>query len=168
MIDAAFCRTMARYNRWQNNSLAAAADKLSDEERGRDRGAFFGSIAGTLNHLLWGDTIWMSRLDGWAPPAGGIAESPRLTADWGAWKAARRDADARIADWADRLADADLQGELAWFSRALGREVEKPKWLCVQHFFNHQTHHRGQVHAMITAAGGRPDDTDLFIMPDDA
>ena len=61
MISVEFVRTMARYNRWQNRSLYAAADTLSSEERRKDRGAFFGSIEGTLNHLLWGDMMWLHR-----------------------------------------------------------------------------------------------------------
>jgi uncharacterized damage-inducible protein DinB len=68
-------------------------------------------------------------------------------------------------DWADRLEAAALAGELTWFSGAIGAEVRKPRWLLVTHMFNHQTHHRGQVHCMLTQAGGRPRDTDLPLMP---
>jgi len=168
MITAAFCQTMARYNRWQNKGLLREADALTESERKAERGAFFGSIEATLNHLLWGDTIWMSRFDRWKKPSVGIPDSGRFTANWIMYRAARGDADARIVSWADKLTDGDLQGDLAWYSGALGANVQKPKWLCIQHFFNHQTHHRGQVHAMLTAAGRKPDDTDLFIMPKDA
>src|SRR4029450_9880640 len=70
MIDAAYVQRMARYNRWQNESLYGAAGTLSDAERRRARGAFFGSIHATLNHVLWGDRIWMSRLAGTAKPEG--------------------------------------------------------------------------------------------------
>ncbi|KMW57048.1 DinB family protein [Candidatus Rhodobacter oscarellae] len=168
MITPEFCRTMARYNAWQNKSLQVAADGLAEDARRADRGAFFGSIFGTLNHLLWADTIWMSRFDGWRKPKGGISDSPRFTSEWVALKAARGDADQRIKTWARRLTEADLQGDLAWFSGALGANVQKSYGFCVQHFFNHQTHHRGQVHAMLTAAGAKPADTDLFIMPEDA
>lgn len=166
MISAEFCQAMSRYNRWQNKGLMAEVEKLDEGARSFDRGSFFGSILGTMNHLLWGDTIWMSRFDGWRKPKGGIRESPRFTASWVTYKAARGDADARIVSWADKLDEAALAGDLAWYSGALGANVQKPKWLCIQHFFNHQTHHRGQIHAMLTAAGGRPDDTDLFIMPE--
>ncbi len=55
MINIDYIRTMARYNAWQNQSVFAAADTLDDEARNMDRGAFFKSIHGTLNHLLWGD-----------------------------------------------------------------------------------------------------------------
>ena len=157
---------MARYNAWQNKSLIDAAEALSSEARGMDRSAFFGSIEGTLNHVLWGDTIWMARFAGWRKPKVGIPDSPRFTTDWVRYKAARGDADSRIIRWADEITLNDLAGDLAWFSGALQSNVQKPKWLCVQHFFNHQTHHRGQVHAMLTAAGARPGDTDLFVMPE--
>ena len=166
MITADHARTMARYNRWQNRSLYTAADGLDAAARILDRGAFFGSIHRTLSHLLWGDTIWMSRFDGWPEPGAGIAQSPDWVADWSDLRQRRTEADARILDWATALTDTALAGRLAWFSGALGRDVEKPLALCVAHFFNHQTHHRGQVHAMLTAAGARPEATDLFAMPD--
>jgi len=166
MIDVAFCQTMARYNRWQNKGLIGEADKLDEAGRDLDRGAFFGSIRGTLNHVLWGDTIWMARFAGWRKPRGGIADSPRFTASWPAYKAARGDADTRIVAWADKMTAGELDGELAWYSGALETNIQKPKWLLIQHFFNHQTHHRGQVHAMLTAAGAKPGDTDLFVMPE--
>ena len=78
MIDVHYVQCMARYNRWQNENLYGAADTLSDVERRRDRGAFFGSIHATLNHLLWADRIWMSRLAGTPPPDGGIPDSVAL------------------------------------------------------------------------------------------
>ena len=168
MITATFCQQMARYNRWQNKNLQREAEALTDAERHLDRGAFFGSIIATMNHLLWGDTIWMSRFDRWKKPSVGIPESPRITGSWATYKAARGDADSRIVTWADKLSESDIQGDLAWYSGALKADVQKPKWVCIQHFFNHQTHHRGQIHAMLTNAGREPSDTDLFIMPEDA
>lgn len=167
MIGAGYVRTMARYNAWQNESLCAAADTLDEAAREEERGAFFGSIRGTLSHLLWGDTIWMSRFDGGEKPGVGIPESAGWVTDWHDLRARRRETDARIRAWAERLSDEALAGDLSWYSGALKADVTKPFALCVTHFFNHQTHHRGQVHAMLTAAGAMPGDTDLFIMPDD-
>jgi uncharacterized damage-inducible protein DinB len=160
-----FCHTMARYNAWQNVNLYGAAAALSDEDRRKDLGAFFGSIHATLAHLLWGDTMWMSRFDGWEKPAGAIRDSVHVEPDWDRLCARREEADARILDWARRVEPEWLASEATWYSGALGRKMTRPAGLCVAHFFNHQTHHRGQVHAMLTAAGARPGDTDLFAMP---
>ncbi len=168
MITPDYVRLMARYNRWQNRNLYAAADALDEAARRADRGAFFRSIHGTLSHLAWGDAMWMSRFDGLAKPPGAIAASPELHPDWEGLKAARAALDAAILDWAGRVEPAFLNGELSWFSGAIGRDVTASCASAVAHFFNHQTHHRGQVHAMLTAAGARPGDTDLFILPADA
>ena len=167
MIDLGYVQTMARYGAWQNESLSSAADGLSDAARDEDRGAFFGSISATLNHLLWGDRIWMSRFVGTPPPQrASIPESVQETTDWQDYRAARAQMDATIQQWATALDPAWLQGDLNWFSGAAQREVCKPKSMLVMHFFNHATHHRGQVHAMLTAAGASTGDTDLFFLPD--
>lgn len=164
MITVKYVRNMARYNAWQNENLLSAAEGLSDEDRRADRGAFFGSIHATFSHLLWADTMWMSRFDGWGKPAASIAESVDWVKDWPDLVSRRRTADAQITRWADRQTDAALAGDLAWFSGAAGRDMSAPKAFCVMHFFNHQTHHRGQIHAMLTAAGAQPGDTDLFLL----
>ncbi|WP_198371533.1 DinB family protein [Roseomonas rosulenta] len=161
MVSPAWCRMMAAYNAEMNRRLYAAADTLDDAARRADGGAFWGSIHGTLSHLLWGDTIWMSRFDGWDPPSAGMKDSPRLVEDWAALKAAREAADARIIDWTAGLDDQRLAGTLTWFSGAAGRALTRPLWVLVAHFFNHQTHHRGQAHALITRAGAATGDTDL-------
>jgi len=166
MIDPAYVQRMARYNRWQNENLYGVADRLSDAERRRDRGAFFGSIHQTLSHLLWGDRIWMSRFADWPAPSGGIPQSVSLYPDWQLLRRERAATDASIIEWADNLAPAGLEGDLTWHSNAVNRDITKPRWLLVTHFFNHQTHHRGQVHCMLTQAGGKPHDTDLQYMPE--
>jgi uncharacterized damage-inducible protein DinB len=165
MIDLGYVQRLARYNRWQNESLYGAADTLSDAERKRARGAFFGSIHATLNHLLWADRIWMSRLAGTPRPAGGIPESVSTYAEWSDLKRERVAFDAVMIDWADRLDAAALAGDLTWYSGAAKAERHEQRWLLVTHMFNHQTHHRGQVHCMLTQAGGKPGDTDLPLMP---
>ena len=167
MIDIGYLQTMARYGAWQNESLAAAADGLSDAARAEDRGGFFGSIEATLNHLLWGDRIWMSRFAGTPPPErASIPESVHETENWQGYRASRTEMDTKIRAWATALDPAWLHGDLNWFSGAAQRDVSKPKAMLVMHFFNHATHHRGQVHAMLTAAGAKPGDTDLFFLPD--
>lgn len=164
MIDVSHVATMARYNRWQNESLYGAAGALDDAARRADRGSFFRSIHGTLNHILWGDAIWMYRFVGMPKPEAGIDGSPDMIADWETLCAERRAFDKAIEDWAAALDSEWLAGDLTWISVA-GRERTAPKALAVMHMFNHQTHHRGQVHAMLTAAGARPGDTDLILMP---
>jgi uncharacterized damage-inducible protein DinB len=166
MIDPAYVRTLARYNAWQNDNLYGAAAGLDDAARRQPRGAFFGSIHGTLCHLLWADRIWLHRFAGTPKPSGGIRESALLVEGWDDLAAARRDFDATIAGWAADLSADWLAADLTWFSGAVGREMRKPAWFLVTHMLNHQTHHRGQVHAMLTAAGARPGDTDLMLVED--
>lgn len=166
MITPDYVRLMTRYNEWQNQGLFGAADGLPDTERRRERGAFFGSIEKTLNHLLWADRMWLHRFTGSPPPkAEGIAQSTAEAPDWPALWRDRRALDAAILAWAAYLQPADLEGDFAWFSRATGRHRSEPRGLLIVHMFNHQTHHRGQVHAMLTAAGATPPDTDLAFMP---
>ena len=166
MIDPAYVRCMARYNRWQNQNLYGVADTLPDEERRRERGAFFGSIHKTLSHLLWGDRIWMSRFSDVPKPAGGIPESLTAYPDWDGLKQARAAFDETIIAWSDGLDGAWLADDLAYYSAASKRDMNKPRWQLVTHFFNHQTHHRGQVHCMLTQAGGKPHATDLPALPE--
>jgi uncharacterized damage-inducible protein DinB len=166
MITPDWVRLMAAYNAEMNRRLYAAADRLVPAQRSEDRGAFFGSVQGTLSHLLWGDRTWMHRFDGWEKPPGGIPASPALYTDWDAQKRARGEVDAGIEAWASRVDPAWLAGSLSWFSAAMGRDVTRPTAILVTHFFNHQTHHRGQAHALLTALGQQTGDTDLpFILP---
>lgn len=164
MIGTAYVRTMARYNAWQNQSLYTAAATLDDAARRQDRGAFFQSIHGTLCHLLWADRMWLSRFAGTPKPAVRIHESAGLVTGWDDLVVERQAFDATLTDWADTLSQDWLSGELTWFSGATQREMSKPIGLLVTHMFNHQTHHRGQVHAMLTAAGAKPEDTDLMLV----
>lgn len=165
MISTDYAATMARYNAWQNRSLMAVTDGMTDDALRADRGAFFGSILATLNHLLWADRMWMSRLAGWRRPEGALSESTALTPTYAAWRADRERADGRLVHWAETLRPAQLRGDLVWRSGATGQELRRPVALCVVHMFNHQTHHRGQIHAMLTAAGGKPGLTDLALAP---
>jgi uncharacterized damage-inducible protein DinB len=157
---------MARYNRWQNQNLYGVADTLTDDERRRERGAFFGSIHKTLSHLLWADHMQMSRFSDVPKPEAAIKDSPLLYPDWEALKRERAAFDQRMIGWADAIDPSWLAADITYFSGAIGRELTRPRWLMVTHLFNHQTHHRGQVHCMLTQAGGRPSDTDLPFMPD--
>ena len=164
MITPAYVRTMAAYNAEMNRRLYDAAGRLSDAERRAPKGAFWGSIHGTLVHILWGDSQWMSRFDDWPRPAVGQKQSDHFVEDWADLRAARDNGDADISRWAARVDEAWLDADLVWFSGAAGREVTAPNRLLVTHFFNHQTHHRGQAHALLTAAGQQTGDTDLFLI----
>lgn len=168
MITPAYVRTMAAYNAEMNRRIYGAANNLTDDQRRQDRGAFFGSIHRTLVHLLWGDSQWMSRFDGWDRPTVSIKQSGDMIADFAELRMKRVEADARIEDWARRVDDAWLATDLVWFSGAAQREIRAPKGKLVTHFFNHQTHHRGQAHALLTAQGQDTGDTDLFLVVPDA
>jgi uncharacterized damage-inducible protein DinB len=169
MISRAFVEMMAAYNAEMNRRLYDAARRLSDDERRFPRGAFWGTIHGTLCHVLWGDRMWMARFDGWEKPAVAIKDSATLFADFDELHRARIEADEKISAWATRVSESWLAGDQVWFSVAAGREMRAAGGLLVTHFFNHQTHHRGQAHALITAAGETTGDTDLFlIVPVDA
>jgi len=163
-VRPAFVRTMAAYNAEMNRRIYAAAGRLSDTERRRPRGAFWGSIHGTLCHLLWGDQMWMSRFDGWPKPTVIQKDSAGLVGDFAELQGLRVEADAKISAWAGGVDEAWLGQDMVWFSQSAQKELRQPRGLLVTHFFNHQTHHRGQAHAMITAAGEQTGDTDLFLV----
>ncbi|MGP1394823.1 MAG: DinB family protein [Inquilinaceae bacterium] len=167
MITPEFARTMTRYNRWQNRSLVAAADRLTDKDRWRDRGAFFRSIAETLNHILWDDRIWLARLRGDEATASEIGarhpytDTPR---DWPDYMRDRAALDDEIVDWADTVTEADLARAVPWMRG--DQAMTTGCGFNLVHMVNHQTHHRGQVHAMLTAAGAVPEATDLQMLAD--
>jgi uncharacterized damage-inducible protein DinB len=163
-VSIGYVQMMARYNAEMNRRIFAAAARLSDQERRAQRGAFWGSIHGTLCHSLWGDQIWMSRFNGWTKPAIAQKDSASLIATFDELQELRVKADAGISQWASRMRDGWLQEDQSWFSLSAGRELRTPRGVLIAHFFNHQTHHRGQVHAMITAAGEQTGDTDLFLL----
>lgn len=167
MITPRYVRVMAAYNAEMNRRVYAAAARLPDVVRRQDGGLFWGSLHATLCHLLWGDRMWMSRFDGWDKPAVKIKESGRLIQRFDDLAAERAIADRKIEAWAQRLTDADVAGDLVWFSGATNSEQHKPMGLAIVHFFNHQTHHRGQVHALITRNGEDTGDTDLFVLAPD-
>lgn len=165
MIDKPYVAMMSRYNHWQNENLYGAANGLGDEARKREQGAFFGSIHGTLNHLVWADRQWLARFTGGPRLAIGIKDSVNLYEDWSELRRERAALDHTIIEWAETLEPRWLEGDLVYFSGSVQRELSLPKAMLVTHFFNHQTHHRGQVHCMLTQSGAKPGDTDLPFMP---
>lgn len=165
VIDNAYLRSMARYNRWQNENLFAAAATLSEASRHADRGAFFGSIHATLSHIYWADRIWLSRFDLCEPPGVPNRESGRFVENFEELATKRAELDTALIEWCDAHEAGPITGALEWYSGAIKADAKAPLNVVFVHIFNHQTHHRGQVHAMLTAAGAKPDDTCLFIMP---
>lgn len=165
MIDPRYVRTMARYNSWQNAQLMPVLEAMPLDALTADRGAFFGSILATANHVLWGDMMWMSRFDPSVDrptgPPGGLELHPTASA----WAADRFRMDGKIRFWADGVRRVDLKGDLTWYSGIVGAEMTAPLALTVVQLFNHQTHHRGQIHAMLTAAGQEAPVSDVALMP---
>lgn len=166
IVSPEYCQIMARYNAWQNAGLREMLKDVPTAELTKDRGAFFGSILGTLNHLLWADIVWISRFDGGPSTDVPFKDSVTMTPTAAVWSADRFRTDGRISLWAKDVRALDLTGDLTWFSGVMQRQITKPRAICVMQIFNHQTHHRGQVHAMLTQMGLKPQDTDIPFMPD--
>lgn len=142
----------AAYNRWANGLVYDACSGLSPEQFTRDVGAFFGSAMGTLNHLLVADRVWMKRFTG-------AGEAPTtldaiLFEELEPLRAARQAEDNRIVDWIGSLQDQALGGTFSYNPITdPSRTVTQRLAPAVAHLFNHQTHHRGQVHAILTMLG---------------
>lgn len=164
MISPSYVRTMAAYNRAMNAGIFAAAARLDEAARTADRGLFWASVHGTLAHLLWADRIQMSRLAGWPAPAESVRESATATVPFEVLSQRRGEVDEALCAWAAGLSDADVEGEIAWYSGSRQQHVRTSRALLIAHLFNHQTHHRGQVHAILTGAGLATGDTDLWIL----
>lgn len=152
---------LAGYNSWANRRVYDAAARLSDDDYRADHGAFFGSVHGTLNHLLVADRIWMHRLSGEGP-------SPtRLDAilhdDFASLRLAREAEDARIAAYVASLAPSDLEGTIAYRTISNPANIEQRLDYALLHMFNHETHHRGQAHALLTRITGEAPSLDLIL-----
>lgn len=150
---------MAAYNRWANEVLYEAAGTLTAEEFGRDSGAFFGSMKGTLNHILTADRIWMRRFtgEGDAPDRLDAILHNALPA----LKLARQAEDRRIVEWIGGLDEQALQGRFTYMSIVNPRTISQRVAPALTHFFNHQTHHRGQAHMVLSVLGKEPPSLDL-------
>jgi uncharacterized damage-inducible protein DinB len=142
----------AGYNAWANERIYEAAGKLSDADYRADRGAFFKSVHGTLNHLLVADRIWMRRFTGEGSSPTRLDQI--LFEDFSDLRDARSAEDKRIVDYTSGLTDADLGGLFRYRTVTNPVNIEQPLSPALDHFFNHQTHHRGQLHALLTAMTG--------------
>jgi uncharacterized damage-inducible protein DinB len=167
---------MADYNRWMNERLYAAAATLDDAALYADRGAFFGSLFGTLNHLVVADTLWLKRFA--THPVGAMGLAPlqhepmptRLAQPMGdtlAELATRRVwLDGLIADWVALLTDDDLDARLA-YRNSKDVPATRNVFALLMHVFNHQTHHRGQATTLLSQSGVDMGPTDLLLrIPD--
>lgn len=163
MITRQYAQTMAAYNAWMNGRLYEACAKLADVERKKDVGAFFKSIHGTLNHLLLADRVWIGRF--MKQPFNAAALDQELYAGFEELSQERRKTDAAVDAWAAALTEEELAGMLHYTPMTNPQPRSVPLALTVMHFFNHQTHHRGQVTALLMQAGIDPGVTDLAAMP---
>jgi uncharacterized damage-inducible protein DinB len=149
---------LAAYNRWADRRLYTDAATLPDETRKRPLGLFFGSIHGTLNHLLVTDYIWMRRFTGDGPQPERLNQI--LHEDFAELRTAQEAEDERIFDFVTRTND---YGRIIEYQNSSGKTFQQELAPALTHFFNHQTHHRGQVHAGLTIAGIRePASLDLL------
>lgn len=163
MIDRPYLVSMARYNSWMNGKVYDAAEKLPRDEIARDRGAFFKSILGTLNHLLAADLAWFGRFKDGAPRASNVTEI--LHADLSELRQARQALDREIEAWVAEVDEAWLAQPFTYTSLLGGVRNTYPAWQLVTHMFNHQTHHRGQITTLLTQRGIDVGATDFIVLP---
>jgi uncharacterized damage-inducible protein DinB len=153
---------LAVYNRWANRRLYADAATLPDDARKRPFGLFFSSVHGTLNHLLVADYIWMRRFTGEGPQPERLNQI--LHEDFDELRAARERADERVLDFVTRLEASDYDRVLE-YRNSTGKIFRQKLAPALTHLFNHQTHHRGQVHAGLTILGIKePASLDLLVL----
>ncbi|HTZ80994.1 MAG TPA: DinB family protein [Stellaceae bacterium] len=153
-----YCATFARYNAWANQRLYDACARLSEHEYMERRQSFFGSIHATLNHLLVGDRLWLGRIEGKVEK---LALNQILYGDFIALRVARVAEDERLIRVVDDLDPATLDHPLDYLSTA-GERRRVPLRLVLGHLFNHQTHHRGQVHGLLSQTSVAPPELDLI------
>ena len=163
MIQPSYARLLAAYNRWMNQKLYALCSAIPDAERKRDRGAFFRSLHGTLNHLLLADRLWLGRFLDRPFAIRGLDQE--LHSDFEELRRERGLTDGEIEALAASLTPERLAGELHYVSVVDPRPRNLPFAVAVVHFFNHQTHHRGQVTTLMHQCGIDPGVTDLMWLP---
>jgi uncharacterized damage-inducible protein DinB len=144
----AYFGMMAAYNDWANRRLYDACAHLEDDDLRAGLGAFFGSLHGTLNHMLVADRIWMARFLGEPTPDAQLDSI--LHEGFTDLRKARERQDAEIAAFVGDLDEGALQREVDYTTMVRPGNVRQPLWAALAHVFNHQTHHRGQCHAMLT------------------
>ncbi len=151
--------TLARYNAWANRRLYDSCAALSEAEYMRSRPAFFGSIHGTLNHLLVCDRIWLARIT--RKPNPKVTLDQILYGDLVALRVARQAEDDHLINVVGGIAERSLDQPLAYASTS-GQRHQTPLRLVLAHLFNHQTHHRGQVHGLLSQTTIAPPSLDFI------
>lgn len=144
---------LAHYNRWANKRVYDVVEALPEADYHADKGAFFKSLHGTLNHLLLADQLWLRRFTGKGPVHTKL--DTILHEDFASLQKARVAEDERIVAFIDGLSESDLAGTFSYTPITNPELVTQPLEPALIHFFNHQTHHRGQAHAIITAVAGK-------------
>ncbi|MCB2099953.1 MAG: damage-inducible protein DinB [Rhodobacterales bacterium] len=152
-------RRLARYNAWANKRLYAACALLPENAYYQDRGAYFGSLHGTLNHILVGDRAWMGRLTKTDPHLKSLDQI--LYDTFMALRAARQAEDEAIVAYTETLKPADMRRVVRYRAMA-GTPHEDPVGLILAHMFNHGTHHRGQAHGLLSQVPMEPPALDLI------
>lgn len=150
----------AAYNVWANNILFNAVSELSDEQYHKECGAFFGSVHGTLNHVLVGDIIWMSRFQGTNSDLRSL--DTILHENFDDLKSARIEMDAKITNFINGLEENDFSSTFTFQTIVDPVTLTQSYSPALAHFFNHQTHHRGQVHGLLSQLIGDPPSLDLI------
>lgn len=144
-------RMFAEYNHWANMLIYDAARTLNEEELNRDTGVFFGSLVGTFNHILVADRIWLKRFTGQGTAPTTLDAT--LHRDLPSLRQAREMEDARIMDWINSLPENAFTGRFTYQAITDMKTISQRLAPALAHFFNHQTHHRGQAHAILTMLG---------------
>ena len=160
MTPTAHYQMFGHYNAWANQRLYDAAARLSPEQYRADRGDFFKSVHGTLNHLLVTDRVWLQRFTGEGDAPATLDAILFETFD--GLRAARETEDRRIVDFVDRLDDARIAGTIRYRRVSSPQAFEQQLAPALAHWFNHQSHHRGQVHALLTGLVGEAPELDLL------
>ncbi len=163
MLEPAAAATLCRYNRWMNERLYALCADLSDEERRWDRGAFFGSIHRTLDHIVYADLAFLSRFTG--DPESPPELDTELFGDFAELRRERERIDDRLEAWVGGLTRTWLEAPFVYASKVDGLTRRVPAWVLVTHLFNHQTHHRGQLTTLLSQQGLDVGSTDLAFLP---
>ena len=150
----------ARYNAWANKRIHEVCAKLDHDALWCDRGAFFGSIMGTLNHILLADVLYRQRLEKQPVTFNKLDEI--IHEQFEPLTSHQAENDAWYIEYCENLADGELDGTLSFDTVETGEYFSLPLRRCLTNLFQHQIHHRGQTHHMLSHAGIDPPPVDFI------